>query len=517
MPRRLGIGTGLTRIPSPTGGGGGGGITPKAPDEVAQLSTWFDPADLTAYTLNGVAVRELRSQVGGTFPLSYPGSDTSAPSIVWLGDKTALSFDGGNDYLLCNQKLAPEHVVGSDDFTVMAVIRTVNPDFAPLVNFGAIDGRYSLRIQPAGEVGFFIGPDTGATARTATAAGQGIANDGLVHVVTGQRVNSEDNLKVYLDGELIATETQNGVGSLDPSSTAGRIQNLLINVSPAGAGVTNYHQSIHGDVVIFKGTVSDADRRAVEEFLLQKYRPVPLQISDISFWLDATNSGTIDATSGVAVWVSQIGSEVVMEQTTTNARPSLITEGDLSWIRFATNDYLTSGGGSEAEEAINFGADEFTITTVVRTSSVVLDLSVLNKGNSGRYLLRINDTAAGSVAPFISDGTDVAFAQGSGDVSVNDGNPHVLTMIRDNVANLLRIRLDGVEVDTVDCSAVGDIDDTSATAQEGKLLLGATANGAALVGYYNGDIGEVIFYKKKLDAEELSLIEDHLSTKWGVA
>jgi hypothetical protein len=517
MPRRLGIGTGLNRIPSPTGGGGGGEIIPKAPDEVAQLSTWFDPADQTAYTLSGVAVRELRSQVGGTFPLSYPGNDALAPSIVWLGDKTALSFDGANDYLLCNQKNPSEQTVGAGDFTVMAVIRTLNPDFAPIVNLGAVDGRYSIRLQPAGEVGFFIGPDSGATARTATAAGQGVANDGLVHVVTGQRVNAEDNLKVYLDGELIATETQNGVGSLDATSTAGRIQNLLINVSPAGAGIANYHQTIHGDIVIFKGTVSDSDRRAVEEFLLQKYRPVPLQISDISFWLDATNAGTIDATSGVSVWVSQIGSEVVMAQTTTNARPTLVTEGDLSWVRFASNDYMTSGGGSETADAINFGADEFTITTVVRTSSVVLDLSVLNKGNSGRYLLRINDTAAGSVAPFISDGTDVAFAQGSGNVSVNDGNPHVLTMVRDNVANLLRIRLDGVEVDTVDCSAIGDIDDSSASAQEGKLLLGATANNAALVGYYNGDIGEVIFYKKKLDASELELIEGHLSTKWGVS
>lgn len=241
----------------------------------------------------------------------------------------------------------------------------------------------------------------------------------------------------------------------------------------------------------------------------------PSDIASISWWVDPDDSGSVTGSAPVTVVADQLGSGKDLQAVTSFGTPDLASSGGRNWLSFAAASTEAMRVADVSATEINFGTGEITIAAVFQTSSSTAQ-NILNKGSNvgGRYRLRSNHATGGDVQTVLNDGVDnFPLATGS---TYDDGAPHLFLLIRDETASLMRIRIDGSEVATLDITALDDIDETSGSGWVATLLIGANPSGTSLNGHFDGLIGEIIFFKDALEGSELSSLEGYLIDKWGV-
>jgi len=153
-------------------------------------------------------------------------SDTTLPQWVDGRYGWALKFDGSDDYVEVPSDAS--HTFGDEDFTISAWIKTsVGTGNYTIVAqaegglTGSADHRYLLRVQN-GTLRLEIDDNVTASYVDGTVT----VNDGEWHYVVGVRDTTNDELRVYVDGSLDNTDTDD-TGSL---STADGI--LALGVLP---------------------------------------------------------------------------------------------------------------------------------------------------------------------------------------------------------------------------------------------------------------------------------------------
>lgn len=244
----------------------------------------------------------------------------------------------------------------------------------------------------------------------------------------------------------------------------------------------------------------------------------PDEVSDLVAWWDPDDATTVTLSSGDVVQLNDKVGSVNLEDANSNP-PQQVTVGGREWMRFdASNSEAMFNNSEYAASGINFGSGDFSLFLVFSTSSSTSNMRPLNKGtnSNGRYAMDINRPTTGDGRAFTHDGTIGREVNGDPGSGINDGNPHVFNMVRDNSNTDLILYIDGTEIGTVSISTLGDIDDTTSSGFFRQLIVGAApATSTTLTSFFDGDIGEILFYDRTLTTTQRNQVTTYLSNKWG--
>ena len=242
----------------------------------------------------------------------------------------------------------------------------------------------------------------------------------------------------------------------------------------------------------------------------------PDQISGLTFWIDPDNAGTVTLSGSDYDTIADQASpdHGLTTVSPSVSRPAQVTSGGREWMQlvFANRDSMVTSG--KTDSSYQHGSSSFAIFVVVKTTSSTTNKVVLQKGGSAaRYRISINASASGDVRGVISDGTNTVTIT-SPAVSINDGNPHLIALIRNNTSSHVRVMVDGVDVTGSPASvgSVGNIDESSF-----QLMVGASPSASTTANEWDGEIGEILMYHHELTSGELADVLAYYQSKWGVA
>lgn len=238
----------------------------------------------------------------------------------------------------------------------------------------------------------------------------------------------------------------------------------------------------------------------------------PEDLSDLVFWLDASDSTTLFQDTGATTPVTADGQSVArwndksisannVTQGTGANRPTRQTSGGYVGVRFdGTNDNLTGTVLSELTDLSIFAA--------VRITTTSMSGAIYKNGDSGDgWGLGFGD------ATLDSDGNNLIWLweqlQWRATTSNTQIGRHLETALITgaNGSRVTTMREDGAEIYSQPSS-----DGNAPTA---SLLIGGYFRDTDR--YFNGDILELLIYTQALDAGEINQVESYLTNKWGIS
>ena len=257
--------------------------------------------------------------------------------------------------------------------------------------------------------------------------------------------------------------------------------NLAMNRAPAGAGAPAYD---------------------------------PSGVAGLSYWIDPDDSDTV-ALSGSTITTIQdkVGgtSATQLESRGGVPTPDLTTISGRDWIDSnGTDEVLQLGDGTAA--AVNMGSGSYTMFAVVRPTFTTGARSIFSKGFTGFYSMRSGSGVPNlALVHYFDDVGGAAFTSVSSPGAVLVQNQrHVLRFTCDRGAATISAHVDGVSVATpASIAGRGSIDDTAQ-----NLIVCGRASGGSQAEFWQGQIGEILFYKAAVGASDITDIEAYLTAKW---
>lgn len=247
-----------------------------APDEVPNLSFWIDPNDGTTVTEAGGAgtgISGISDKHGSNNVIQ--GSSAARPALTTSGGMNFIEFDGVNDFLYVVGPGTADINFGSGEFTILVVAQKSGAGRCVFVNKGgATDGRYLLEGSQTvtGDLRGVVAESDFTFISSGVGDGDVGWTDGNPHVIAMERDNGANLLRTFLDGsELSSTGDISGTGDIDNLLAAGFVQELLLGCTPASASTGQHQNFLLGEVVFYKGALSDSDRDAVTNHLKSKW------------------------------------------------------------------------------------------------------------------------------------------------------------------------------------------------------------------------------------------------------
>jgi hypothetical protein len=237
----------------------------------------------------------------------------------------------------------------------------------------------------------------------------------------------------------------------------------------------------------------------------------PSDISDLTLWLDASDTATITESGGaVSQWDDKSSDGRDFAQSTAGAKPTTgaTTQNGLNVINFDGGDYLTRA----AFMFNNSRASGGTLFVVWKQTSGS-NSRLVGEGSTSTatpmYNFGLNVTTNEVLSQHRTDGNSISTVLSG--LSANDTNWHV-GVWTDTGNSTSPIRTFDTKLDGAD--------GTSNTYQSGGTTLTTCAIGALVrttVGnHLTGSIAEVVYYDRLLDASEISQVETYLTDKWGL-
>jgi prepilin-type N-terminal cleavage/methylation domain-containing protein len=245
----------------------------------------------------------------------------------------------------------------------------------------------------------------------------------------------------------------------------------------------------------------------------------PTDFPDLAFWFDATDSLELDGSNRVSTWSDLSGNGNDAVQSAATSRPELIPNilnGSSALLFDGTDDYFSITNLFYNSRSIA----GMTISSTFQTLSNQQQM-VVSYDRNEFWRLSIRDDGGNE--------TQIAFdtissTGGQDDMSPAqeidaDGNTRLLTgwFSRQETPSKT-IRLDGQEIQTRTPHGTNFVGRN--TTRYGTIGTGSEADseegttGPDL--YLHGYLGEVIYYERGLNANELTVLENYLMRKWGV-
>jgi prepilin-type N-terminal cleavage/methylation domain-containing protein len=244
-------------------------------------------------------------------------------------------------------------------------------------------------------------------------------------------------------------------------------------------------------------------------------------ISGQALWLDANDCSTItlSGTSGaVATWADKSPNKFNATQSSDDDRPTY-TPKTVSTVNFdGTNDHLTLG--SNYIYSANDGLEIFSVSRSDKSGDYGFIYDFGFFANQGYGTSLTNDT--------LSYYTPTSFG----------GNHNIISTIKKTTTDfsllntaikfgaasigILNMSMDGNILATENVSntrlTASEIDEASSRSNaSGPVTIGITSkNSLNQDRWFDGDIGEIIVYDKKLTPYETAKIENYLADKWGI-
>ena len=242
---------------------------------------------------------------------------------------------------------------------------------------------------------------------------------------------------------------------------------------------------------------------------------IPLGISNLSFWYDASDAASITSSGGlISQWNDKSGNGY--HATASGAlRPTL------------TSSYLNGN------PVVTFGGSQYLTATTSQTSNAFTHFIVAAKtsASSGapneysRLLSLWNTDGAGAGADYTStdafllswySSSTFSGVAGPGSAVYRNSTSIAATKLSIGTPHLSLVKLDGINVThTLDSDTVTGT--TSSTAvNANRQTIGAGGSGGGGDQFLIGWVAESIMYNKVLNSTEVGTITNYLRAKWGV-
>lgn len=257
----------------------------------------------------------------------------------------------------------------------------------------------------------------------------------------------------------------------------------------------------------------------------------PKSIAGLLSWYDAADAATITTSTGVSAWADKSGNGYTLRQSTGNNQPATGTRtiGGRNALDFDGSNDVLSLGSSPPEYLLNLAATRaLTVFAVTASDSpngirrlVSLQRTGKNSNDTGFFLARHSN----------SSGT-VEIAVGGGDSTSNDqlNRNHIPGFVDTSSAagiytasisaadNAATIHKNGsLQSLTVRYGTMNPSDFLGFGSGNHTLDVGSSRSASGLdAAYWDGLLGEVLIYTRRLTIDERARVERSLGRKWGI-
>lgn len=257
----------------------------------------------------------------------------------------------------------------------------------------------------------------------------------------------------------------------------------------------------------------------------------PRAISGLIAWYDAADSATLTVSTGVSSWADKSGNGYTLRQSIGNNQPATGTRtiGGKNALDFDGSNDLLSLGTTPPEYLLNLSAFRaLTLFAVLQSDSPNSIRRVASLQRTGK---NSNDTGVYFGRHVTSSGS-TEMAAGAGDSTSNDqasknfirsfsdtsGDAGIYCASVSAADNALTIHKNGTSQTLTTRYGTGS---ASAFLGEGTgnhtLDIGAnrgTSN--AIDSYWDGMVGEVLIFTRRLSDTERAAVQKYLGGKWGI-
>jgi hypothetical protein len=446
---------------------------------------------------------------------------TKRPSVSFLNNKKAVSFDDINGQYLVGYILGSDMIPGGECsfFWVANITTTAVAGNHIVFRYGNYSGytlisKFDNKIEYGGTNGISLTtpPQT--------------KNAPIIESVIKGNGNIFNATNAYRNGFLL---NKSNFGINGNFVASGGLMPLLINSYNADIFFSGAGAMTIGEFIGYNRGVSDQERKLVEKYLNDKWNinalttsiSKPTDISGCSLWLDANDPKTLFTDTAastnisadgqtIAYWADKVAGQDVI-QATVAARPTYRTnmQNGRPMIYF--------DGGDDLLSQINRPyVAPCTLFVVCRIDSHSGDISgIMTHGDStgglnGPGFCYIGSTAAGACLVFL-DGVGAGTAATSNTSSSMLGLPRVITGVynQSNTSNSLIYANGNLEENFTGTGVA-----LSATAN--RVQIGARTGGGQPVRRMIGYVAECIRYDRVLTDTERASVENYLSEKWGI-
>lgn len=485
------------------------GTLPFSPTDISGLSAWFDADDprtlfsdtsgTTRATTDGnsVALWVDKSGNGRNASQSTANKCPLLKTSV-INNRNVIRGDGSNDTLSLSRAVA-------DDFSIFVLFQTTQSYFrnsstqwyegAGLFDseVGNVVNDYGLSMYQGYPRAGTGNPDTSITDPTTR-------NNGSPNLVCFTRLKSTGALNLYSNGIPVASGT----------GTTASLTSPTVNYLMSTADSYGYMNGDVAEVLVYNSVLSAANRIKVEQYLQNKWGVntsfLPTQISGLTLWLDANDSGSLYQVSNgtnpalnnndfIGLWKDKSGNSNNATQSTASLRPYVVASGQNSKniIRFpyaawnaATGPYMNATIGS-------LSAYSVFIICKFRTNEYY---SMVLTGGSSQFEVR-NYSSTGYIEWNIAGGY---FPR---DTVSNVGSYILIELTRSGSDYTLY--KNGISVGTSNNASSLNI---------GSTIFISSRSGNSY--YFDGDMAEIIIYNSAITTAQRQQVEAYLNQKWGV-
>jgi hypothetical protein len=424
------------------------------PSKIAGLKLWLDAAETSTLTLGADnTVNGWKDKSTANNNLSNANVERS-PKVQYgaLNNKPVVHFDGKDDYL----SKATGGLVSSK--TTIFIVANSAKVGSKLMETGGSSPRSIVHEDNGMRLLNVINPNYSA---------------GQYRLFSA--VSEDTKTKTYIQGK------NEVIGTITPMATS---------TAPTVIGANiNYTQPLEGDIaeiLVYDAALNETQRKSIEMYLLEKwfagtYIANPTDISDLSLWLDASEtSSLIQSDDAIIEWKDRSGKNNNFTNNNVSRRPKVISNA-LSGkpvIRFdGKDDYLSKDNANLVKEA----------------STIIM---VLKSNTVGRKIFDTNGSSR-----MVAHDTKGIQMLGFNNPAYTTGTYKIVTSIYNGASNCVFVQ-GSSEVS----GPMGGLTNS------GLLnVLGARVN---LTDAMDGDVAEVLIFSRALTDLQRKGIELYLQTKW---
>ena len=258
----------------------------------------------------------------------------------------------------------------------------------------------------------------------------------------------------------------------------------------------------------------------------------PRQISGLLAWYDAADAATITTATGVSAWTDKSGNGYTLRQSIGNNQPATGTRtiGGKNALDFDGSNDILSLGSSPPEYLLNLAASRALTVFVVAGSDspsgirrlVSLQRTLKNSNDSGFFLAR-HSNSSGTLEIAVGGGDSTSNDQlnrnhipGFADTSSAAGIYTASVSAADNAATIHKNG--SLQSLTVRYGTMQPSDFLGFGSGNHTLDIGSTRNSSNVIdaAYWDGLVGEVLIYTRRLTSAERTRVDRHLGRKWGI-
>lgn len=290
------------------------------------------------------------------------------------------------------------------------------------------------------------------------------------------------------------------------------------------ARTTNYNSCVAGhadgencnsDDTFIDSTINDLATNTAQLYddiviwsLNPKRKTCPAGLRDCRLWLDSSDRCSIDLnTTEVTEWRSKGTYKYSASQGTLSIMPTYVTTAasllnGRSYIKFASGDLMTISN-SATDNVSSFGDSAYTQVIVFRSTDTAGVLFALADSNS--YTATTIDRNFNlNSSKFAHNNFNVTSELLSTKTNFNDGVAHI-AFASTSATSSHTLRMDRNLI-------VTGSQLLSSFTTKTNILIG----GHSSLGYFDGDILEIIYFDYALSTSERQALENYLAIKWGL-